>query len=152
MSNKGKFMDRTSFMREAGITTAIDGENVTNCFNYNHINRVQTPDHLKRYRQSERHIPGAKQTHYGIYNDPKPYESMIHGIKTKESDHVDNCIKDSNKSGINYFVNQIKESKYSSNQREPLGKSIIRNYDYPEKYRDASFRYGIPTSGCILEN
>lgn len=74
---------------------------------------------------------------------------MIHGVKTKASEHVDNCIKGSDLSGINYFMNNMKEQKYARNQREPLGKSIMRNYEFPEKVKDDSFKFGVPTNGCI---
>jgi hypothetical protein len=88
--------------------------------------------------------------HYGIYNDPKDHENYIHGVKTLESDHVTDCIKGNNLNGVNYFLNEIKENKYARLQREPLGKSIIRNYEFPEKVKEDTFRYGAPTSGCNL--
>lgn len=31
MSNKGKFINNTPFLREAGITTAIEGNNTDQC-------------------------------------------------------------------------------------------------------------------------
>ena len=52
--------------------------------------------------------------------------------------------------GVGYFINEIKENKYSRLQREPLGKSIIRNYEFPEKVKEDSFKFGVPTSGCKL--
>lgn len=72
----------------------------------------------------------------------------MHGVKTSESDHVNQCIIGSNLSGINHFINNIHENKYARNQREPLGKSIIRNYKFPEKISEEEFRFGVPTNGC----
>ena len=47
-------------------------------------------------------------------------------------------------------MNQLAESHYASNKREPLGKSLIRNYKYPEEIKNNNnFRFGIPTKGII---
>lgn len=148
MSNKNQFVDRTPFIRDAGFVTTVDGECASACFQREDVDRLPTPDNIRKYRKSEKEFPGRKQIHYGIYDDPKDYEEYLHGVKTLDSDHVNDCIKGRNLSGINYFVNSIKESKYAKNQREPLGKSIIRNYEFPEKYKENEFRFGIPTSGC----
>jgi hypothetical protein len=90
----------------------------------------------------------VKQIHPGIYNDPKDFEDLIHGVKTAESDHVNQCIVGRNLTGIKNFINNIYENKYARNQREPLGKSIIRNYKIPEKVKEEDFRFGVPTTGC----
>jgi hypothetical protein len=74
----------------------------------------------------------------------------MHGVKTLESDHVDDCIKGNNLSGIKHFLNKINEDKYARNQREPLGKSIIRNYDFPQAVKNEEFKFGIPTSGSNI--
>lgn len=73
---------------------------------------------------------------------------MLHGVKTLGSDHVNDCIKGNNLSGVNYFINNIHEQKYARNQREPLGKSIMRNYEFPEKVKEDNFKFGVPTTGC----
>lgn len=44
----------------------------------------------------------------------------------------------------------MQEQKYSRCQREPLGKSIMRNYIFPDTTRDNKFRFGIETIGGIL--
>jgi hypothetical protein len=51
---------------------------------------------------------------------------------------------------VNYYLNEIKENKYSRMQREPLGKSIIRNYEFPEKVKEDNFRFGAPNTGCKI--
>ena len=91
-----------------------------------------------------------KQVHYGIFNDPKDYEEYIHGNKTLASEHVPECIKGDNLAGVNYFLNTFKEDKYARNQREPLGKSIIRNYNLPDKTKEDNFKFGLPTQGCNI--
>lgn len=88
-----------------------------------------------------------KQLHAGIFDDPKDYEAYIHGVPTKSSDHVPDCIKGSNLNGNGYFMNALQEKHYASARREPLGKSIVRNYTFPEEVKKEGFKFGIPTSG-----
>jgi len=68
-------------------------------------------------------------------------------VKTKESEHVDDCIKGNNLTGVNYFLNNIKENQYATAKREPLGKPIIRNYEFPEEVKQDQFRFGVQTTG-----
>ena len=107
------------------------------------------PVAAKKYRDSLRQRVGVKQLHYGIYDDPRYYESIRHGITTKSSDHVPDVIKGLNLDGNNAFMNELAESHYASNKREPLGKSIVRNYKFPEVVKSADFKFGIPTSGFL---
>ena len=44
-------------------------------------------------------------------------------------------------------MNQLAESHYASSKREPLGKSIVRNYKFPEQVKENNFLFGIPTTG-----
>lgn len=41
----------------------------------------------------------------------------------------------------------MQEQKYFRCQREPLGKSIMRNYKFPELVKDNNFRFGVETTG-----
>lgn len=108
---------------------------------------TSTPENIKKYRKSIREVPGIKQLHHGIYDDSKECEDMTHGVKTLASEHVNDCIKGGNLSGIKHFMNNINEQKYARNSREPLGKSIMRNYEFPEKVKEDKFKFGIPTIG-----
>lgn len=150
MSNTGKFKDVTPFLRTSGKTTAVVGESADQCLRQQiHWQpSTSTPEHIKKYRKSIREVPGVKQLHPGVFNDPKDYEDLVHGIKTKDSDHVDHCIKGRNLVGLKHFENEIKESKYSTNTREPLGHSIIRNYNLPQRIKDPKFKFGVATTGC----
>lgn len=158
MSNTGKFKDKTPFIPQAGITTALAGigtdQSIRQDIYYQVIKhhltikpRTHTPEHIKKFRKSTREVPGVKQIHYGIYDIPKDYENIVHGVKTSASDHVTDCIKGKNHSGINHFQNQLKESKYHSLKREPLGHPIIRDYKFPEQVTDENFKFGLPTKG-----
>lgn len=153
MSYSSKFTDRAPFLTTAGYSHAIEGLSVDNSIRqdiYLDI-KTKTPDHIKKYRNSTKEKVGVKQLHYGIYDDDKSYEQYIHGIKTLSSDHVDDCIKNKNDNGVNHFVNVIKENKYSSNQREPLGRGLQRKYVFPDKItNNGGFRFGVPTTGCKL--
>lgn len=149
MSNTGKFIDRAPILKHAGHTTAIEGLCADNSIRQDlYCKPGSTPEKIKKYRKSEKEIIGKKQLHFGVYDDPKDHEDMIHGVKTLASDHVNDCIKGKNLNGVNYFLNQIKEDKYSSSRREPLGKGLQRNYEFPQKVKEDIFRFGVPTGGC----
>lgn len=150
MSNSGKFTDRTPFLSHAGHTSAVEGLSVDRSLRQDlYLQKTSTPDNIKKFRNSTKERIGIKQLHPGIYDDSKVYETYVHGIKTLSSDHVDDCIINRENRGINHFLNHIKENKYASSWREPLGKGLQRNYIFPEKVAcDENFRFGVPTVGC----
>ena len=151
MSNEGLYWDSTPFIPMGGVTTATTGQTADLSIRADLYNTgtAATPEALAKFRNTRHLIPGIKQLHYGVYNDPKDYEDLVHGVPTKSSDHVPDCIKGSNLNGNKYFMNQIAESQYPSNKREPLGKSIMRNYNFPEEVKSDGFRFGIPTKGIM---
>ena len=57
-----------------------------------------------------------------MMNDvPKVGESHAYGKKTYGSEHVDGVIKAQNLAGLADKFNEIKEGKYASKVKEPLG-------------------------------
>lgn len=42
-------------------------------------------------------------------------------------------------------MNQMNEQIYAKNKREPLGKSIVRNYIFPDAAKDDNFKFGLKT-------
>ena len=70
-------------------------------------------------------------------------------MKSKPSDHVPDCIKGANIDGNKFFMNQLAESHYASAKREPLGKSLIRDYKFPDEVKKDNFRFGVPTKGIV---
>ena len=46
----------------------------------------------------------------------------------------------------------MREQKYAKAKREPLGKSIMRNYIFPDSVKEENFRYGVDTNGGKLIN
>ena len=151
MSYAEKAIDRTPFIPGAGVASAsaLEGINADQSIRQDlyFAPSTKTPDNIKKYRDSTRQLVGVKQLHPGIYDDPKDYEDLVHGVKTKHSDHVPDCIKGTNLDGNKFFMNQLAESHYASSKREPLGKSIVRNYKFPEQVKENNFRFGIPTTG-----
>ncbi len=148
-----KAIDRTPFIPGAGVPseTILNGVSADQSIRQDlYFNpSTTTPDNIKKYRDSTRQRVGVKQLHPGIYDDPKFYEELTHGMKSKPSDHVPDCIKGANIDGNKFFMNQLAESHYASAKREPLGKSLIRGYKFPEEVKQENFRFGVPTTGII---
>lgn len=85
-------------------------------------NEPSTPDTLKKYRKSHVNEPGKIQKHWGLADDPKAFpDNYSYGKPTYTSEHVSNVIKAQNLSGLADKFNDIKEDKYASHKREPLG-------------------------------
>ena len=146
-----KFHDNTPFIPGAGIPTCSGINTVDHSVRQDlyFTPDTQTPDHIKKYRDSTHQRVGVKQLHPGIYDDPKFYEDLTHGMKSKPSDHVPDCIKGANIDGNKFFMNQLAESHYASKKREPLGKSLQRDYIFPEEVKNEQFKFGIPTKGLM---
>ena len=146
-----KFVDQTPFIPGAGVPTSSSPNTVDHSIRQDlyFTPETQTPDNIKKYRDSTHQRVGVKQLHPGIYDDPKFYEDLTHGMKSKPSDHVPDCIKGSNIDGNKFFMNQLAESHYASKKREPLGKSLVRDYIFPEEVKNQNFKFGLPTKGIV---
>ena len=146
-----KFVDQTPFIPWAGVPTSSSPNTVYHSIRQDlyFTPETQTPDNIKKYRDSTHQRVGVKQLHPGIYDDPKFYEDLTHGMKSKPSDHVPDCIKGSNIDGNKFFMNQLAESHYASKKREPLGKSLVRDYIFPEEVKNQNFKFGLPTKGIV---
>ena len=93
------------------------------------------PYNIKKYRDITYQRVGVKQLHPGIYDDLKFYEELTHEMKSKPSYHAPDWIKGANIDGNKFFMNQLAESHYASAKREPLGKSLIRDYKFQEEVK-----------------
>ena len=81
-----------------------------------------TPDSLKKYRKSHVNEPGKIQKHWGHADDQSRFgKAYAYGKETYKSDHVDEVVKAQNLAGLADKFNDIKEDKYASHVREPLG-------------------------------
>lgn len=79
-----------------------------------------------------------------MVNDSIPVpEGQRFGKKTFGSDHVEEVIKAQNLKGLADKFNDIKESKYASNIREPLAQSYQRNYQWPNETKNNEFQFGV---------
>ena len=76
---------------------------------------------------------GTSIVHYGKYDDPTPTTHHSYGLESKISDHMTDCIKNKNTDGYNKVITDINEEIYVSTTKEPLGKRMERNYDFPDK-------------------
>ena len=104
-----KFIDSTPFIPGAGVPTSTFQNTVDHSIRQDlyFTPDTQTPDHIKKYRDSTHQRIGVKQLHPGIYDDPKFYEDLTHGMKSRPSDHVPDCIKGANIDGNKFFMNLI---------------------------------------------
>eukprot|EP01017_Pseudomicrothorax_dubius_P051579 TRINITY_DN9962_c0_g1_i10.p1 TRINITY_DN9962_c0_g1~~TRINITY_DN9962_c0_g1_i10.p1 ORF type:complete len:417 (-),score=103.13 TRINITY_DN9962_c0_g1_i10:52-1302(-) len=128
--------------RPAGVTT-IFKDTAASCIKPDE-SRAETPEHIRRYRKSFKQREGVSIQHYGRVNDPLPAEKHFYGVPTKESDHT-NQVLNVRPEGFREVVNDLKEAKYASAKREPLGRPIERNYKYPDPVLTSDFRFGVPT-------
>ena len=128
-----KYQDAVPLVRSAGVSTRPT-DSAASCLRQDNSDGPGTPPHLKKYRKSHQNQPGIKQIHYGVFDDrPKVPEDHSFGKKFQGSDHVNEVIKAQNLDGLAARFNDIKESKYASNIREPLFKGYERKYAWPEQ-------------------
>ena len=85
------------------------------------------------------------QQHYGLVGAPQPNQAHVYGVVTEKSEGAGKIIRAGEKDRIGNYINEIKESKYDSLKREPLAKTITRNYNYPEQAKQEEFKFGLPT-------
>ena len=86
-----------------------------------------------------------RQIHYGLRDDMENIDhNRAFGKQSHPSDHVDVVIKAQNMSGLADKFNDIKEAKYASHQREPLGRPSSRGYAWPSQVQsEKDFRFGV---------
>ena len=146
MSNSGKFYDPIPRIRPAGVTTTITDEGSNKCIKQDEFFKApETPPHIKKYRKSFNNQPGIRQKHYGVADDPTRAINFPYGKKTYNSEHVSEVIRAQNLAGLADYNNDLKEGKYHSRIREPLGTSYIRGYNLPDVVVKTEFQYGVPT-------
>jgi EF-hand domain-containing family member B len=141
MSNFGKFKDRNPGLRPAGVITTIPDDSTKACVQPPPP-REMTPEKIKKYRKSFNDEPGMKQIHYGVVEDPLPPSAFTYGKKTYVSDHVHEIIASKKPQTLANFQTELKEQKYSSSIREPLGKGYERGYQYPQEVHSDKFKFG----------
>lgn len=83
--------------------------------------------------------------HYGLVGDQLPGEEHRYGIVQEPGFHTDQVLDNEASKGIRGFVNEVKESKYDSLKKGPLGKPIDREYHYPKEVVEDKFKFGVAT-------
>ena len=80
--------------------------------------------------------------------DPARFPAeYAYGKSTYQSDHVDDVVKAQNLAGLADKFNDIKEDKYASHVREPLGRGYSRQYDWPAHANAGNMKFGVPSTG-----
>lgn len=103
-----------------------------------------TPDHIKKYRKTNNIQPGQIVVHPGLQEGKfQPPTGYIFGRKTQFSEPVNQTIKAQNLNGLAAQFVEMKERKYASNIREPLGMGYSRQYQWPDKVNN-DLAFGVP--------
>ena len=144
MSNIGKYRDRNPVLRPAGVVTTIPEDSTKVCLQPPPI-RESTPEKIKKYRKSFNDEPGMKQIHYGILEDPLPPSTFAYGKKSHVSDHVNQIIGPNKSQSLAQYEKELRENKYASSIKEPLGKGFERGYSYPNQVHSNEFKFGQQT-------
>lgn len=88
--------------------------------------------------------------HPGLQEDRKEVDyKHAFGRPQYSSDHVDTVIKSQNLVGLADKFNDTLEAQYKSNKNEPLGKSMTRNYVWPEAAQDGNAVFGLPSKDIV---
>eukprot|EP00331_Platyophrya_macrostoma_P007777 CAMPEP_0176430524 /NCGR_PEP_ID=MMETSP0127-20121128/14302_1 /TAXON_ID=938130 /ORGANISM="Platyophrya macrostoma, Strain WH" /LENGTH=419 /DNA_ID=CAMNT_0017812425 /DNA_START=6 /DNA_END=1265 /DNA_ORIENTATION=+ len=130
--------------RPAGLDLRKPDEGVQYCVKPQ-IQEPSTPEHIKRWRQSYKHSTGQTITHPGKVYDPLPDQQFPYGIKTKGSIHVDDVLVNKGDQGVKKFMKDLREDKYASHTREPLGRGYNRGHEFPPIVNNKDFRFGVST-------
>jgi len=132
--------------RPAGYRPVTIDEGTQYCIKPEERQGPGTPEHIKKYRKSEKNAFGKTITHYGKVDDVLPPDSHTYGLVTADSIHVPHVLTDKGTEGVQGYVREIREQNYQRNLKEPLGKAGSRNYEWPTKAEDPNFRFGVSTN------
>ena len=121
-------------VQTAGKMFTTNGQNADMCIRSDQYGKHQdgnpgTPEAIRKFRRSTNNEPGKIVVHHGLQNDDRNTDDAhSYGKKTFGSEHVNEVIKAQNLAGLADKFNDIKEGKYASQAREPLGKGYERQY------------------------
>jgi len=129
-------------IQNAGKIIATGGHNADmsirqDVYGYTGPGNPGTPEHIKKFRKTNNCEPGQIMVHPGFQQDRKPIDyHKSFGKQTHFSEAVGQIVKAQNLNGLADKFNDIKEGKYVSQVREPLGKSFVRGYNWPNNLSD----------------
>lgn len=116
--------------------------------------REDTPEHIRKYRQSYKQQPGAILVHPGLHDDMNRIDrGYTQGKATPASLQMDKVVKCQNFTGLADKFNEIKESQYATHKKEPLGRGLTRDYEWPTAVKENTsanndFAFGITSNQC----
>ena len=138
-------------LRPAGVVPKCSDSTAYECVHADtQGKRPTTPNQIKKYRQSYRNQPGIRIIHYGLQEDAKNLDMNCRfGRTSVVSDPVNVVIKAQNLNGLADKFNDIMESKYASQQMEPLGRPVNREYNWPKSISEnRNFKFGVKSKEC----
>ncbi|GIL88535.1 hypothetical protein Vretimale_15344 [Volvox reticuliferus] len=114
----------------AGIRNKFD-ESANDALTWSGGRRPQTPETIKKYRQSTVHEPGKIIRHPGLAGDPVPAGPF--GVKTAAAggQNITEAINVYPESELSRWKLEQAEAIYASSQREPLGHGYLRGHKIP---------------------
>ncbi|XP_071791853.1 EF-hand domain-containing family member B-like [Asterias amurensis] len=140
-SNSGRFRERNPDMIAAGKLITMAGETTRDCLN---IERVQTPDQVKKFRNFTQAEPQVRRVFYGKALDPDIASTVTHGVKTKPSVFAGELVNTDPKSLFTQRLADKKESSlYLSKQKAPLGRSHDQSPGLPKGMDKYQATFGI---------
>ena len=142
-------------IRAAGKFISTNGHNSDNCIRVDCFPREKkgndgTPRHILKYRKLAHIDPGQILVHPGKVEDKQPVgKDFAYGKPMLLSDHVNEVIRAQDLTGLADKFNDTMESRYDTNKREPLGKSMTRSYVWPAAAEEGRTTFGLPTKDII---
>ncbi len=134
-----------SFQMEPPETTAKD------CITFSE--RPSTPPEVRKYRRSTYLEPGKRFQHYGIVEDLQKMnlESKVYGNMSDAGNGTAAELLSHKKLSELEKINMVKAEKvYKGAAREPLGKTVDRHINLPDKFTKEGRPFGV-TSKSSLE-
>lgn len=107
--------------------------------------RPPSPESIKKYRKSFRQQHGVHIPHYGSVGDPMPGQHHRYGLERQVGFHTEDVFNADGDKGLRGFVNEVKEMKYDSQSKTPLGRTVDRAYRMPEAAAAEEFKFGVHT-------
>jgi len=123
--------DPLSRLPTAGSVPKGSNDNALQCMRPDifPVGRAETPEAIRKYRKSFRNEPGIRVVHPGLVEHVENLDrNLAYGKLTQGSESINGVIKSQNLIGMTEKFNQIKEAKYQSHKREPLGQGLTRDY------------------------
>ena len=131
--------------RAAGTSDAGGGGTVTECLDF--PARPSTPPEYAKYRKSTTLAPGQRAAHYGIADDLKTMNltSGTYGVMSDRGNgSAAELINHHQLTALQRMNKEKAEKVYVGAAREPLGRSVDRGNQLPDKFTIGNAPFGRP--------